>query len=107
MGPGQTWDGLFIWYDVEGYNIEGSDNYLDVDVNVPSVQNAGFGSLYSGSPYLGDAGGAIPVGTTSLTECGEYYIISHDHALQHITAWGVPMSGPITFLRINPPGGCQ
>jgi len=105
VGPGQTWDGVFHWQDVAGYD----PNVNPIPVQIPSVQNAGFGSLYSGSPYLGDANGAIPVGTTSLTACGEYYLISHDHGLQRLTAWGTPMSGPITFMRVNPPppNNCQ
>ncbi len=98
VGPGQTWDGLFRWEDVEGYNVT-----RDVGVTIPSLQNAGYGPFYSGSPFLGDGGAAIPVGTTSLTQCGEYYLISHDHGLQRLTAWGVPMSGPITYMRVNPP----
>lgn len=104
VGPGQTWDGLFRWEDVEGYNVDKNNgNYLNVGVTEPSVQNAGYGPFYSGSPFLGNADGAIPVGTTSLTQCGEYYLISHDHGLQRLTAWGVPMSGPITYMRVNPP----
>jgi hypothetical protein len=66
------------------------------------VQNLVYGMMYSGSPYLGFQG-PFPVGTTSMNECGEYYIISHNHALYQITSWGVPMTGPITFLRIDPP----
>ena len=61
--------------------------------------------MYSGSPYLG-VQGVLPVGHTSMNQCGEYYIISHNHALYQITSWGVPMTGPATYLRINPPGGC-
>lgn len=100
VGPGQTWDGLFRWEDVEGYN---ADRTTFPGITVPSLQNAGYGPFYSGSPFLGDDGAAIPVGTTSLTQCGEYYLISHDHGLMRLTAWGVPMSGPITYMRVNPP----
>jgi hypothetical protein len=101
LGPGQTWDGLFRWYDPDNYNAATNP----VPVTVPGIQDVGYGILYSGSPYLGEQG-PIPVGMTSLNECGEYYVISHVHALQKITSWGTPMSGPITFLRIDPPGGC-
>jgi hypothetical protein len=41
-----------------------------------------------------------------MNECGEYYIIAHNHALFQLTSWGVVMTGPGTFLRIDPPGGC-
>jgi hypothetical protein len=45
----------------------------------------------------------MPPGTSTLNECGEYYIISHNHALYQITSWGMTMSGPITYLRVDPP----
>ena len=61
-----------------------------------------FGEFYSGSPYLGDIRN-LPVGTQALNQCGEYYHIAHNHALHQITAWGVVLSGHITFARIDPP----
>jgi hypothetical protein len=101
MGPGQSWDGLFRWYDPDGY-----DPVLNpVTVDIPSAVDAGYGPLYSASPYLGQQG-TFPVDFTTLNQCGEYYVISHVHALHKITSWGAPMTGPITFLRIDPPGGC-
>jgi hypothetical protein len=101
MGPGQSWDGLFRWYDPDGY--DPVDNPVTVDV--PSAVDVGYGPLYSASPYLGQQG-TFPVDFTTLNQCGEYYVISHVHALHKITSWGAPMTGPITFLRIDPPGGC-
>ncbi len=101
MGPGQTWDGLFRWYDPDSY--DPATNPVTVDI--PSPVDVGWGPLYSGSPYLGQQG-TFPVDFTTLNECGEYYVISHVHALHKITSWGAPMTGPITFLRIDPPGGC-
>lgn len=101
MGPGQTWDGLFRWYDPDGYDPVANP----VTVDIPSPVDVGFGMLYSGSPYLGQQG-VFPVDFTTMNECGEYYVISHVHALHKITSWGAPMTGPITFLRIDPPGGC-
>ena len=58
--------------------------------------------FYSGSPYLGSKA-VLPAGTATLNQCGEYYIISHNHALFQITSWGVNMTGPITYMRIDPP----
>lgn len=101
MNPGGTWDGLFRWYDSDNYNP--STNPVTVDV--PSPIDVGWGMLYSGSPYLGQQGD-FPVDFTTMNMCGEYYVISHVHALHKITSWGAPMTGPITFLRIDPPGGC-
>ena len=101
MGPGQTWDGLFRWYDPDGYHPEAEP----VTVEIPDAVDTVWGMLYSGSPYLGEQG-VFPVDFTPMNMCGEYYIVSHVHALHKITSWGVPMTGPVTFLRVDPPGGC-
>ncbi len=58
--------------------------------------------FYSGSPYLGSQG-TLPPGTQTLNQCGEFYIIAHNHALYQITSWGVNMTGPITYMRVDPP----
>ncbi|MCW2761584.1 MAG: hypothetical protein JWR85_1785 [Marmoricola sp.] len=98
IGPGQTWDVLFKWYDAEHYNA--TNNKVPVDV--PNLQTTEIGTFYSGSPYLGTKN-VLPPGTQSLNQCGEYYIISHNHALYQITSWGATMTGPITYMRIDPP----
>jgi len=97
IGPGQTYDVLFRWYDAEHFD----EITNPVPVVVPQVANQVFGMFYSGSPYLGVTG-AQPPGNQSLNQCGEYYIISHNHALYQITSWGVNMTGPITYMRIDP-----
>jgi FtsP/CotA-like multicopper oxidase with cupredoxin domain len=103
IGPGQTWDVLFKWFDAEGYN----PTTNPVPVTVPSLANEVIGVFYSGSPYLGSRE-TLPPGTQSKNQCGEYYIISHNHALFQITSWGTNMTGPITYMRINPsaPNSC-
>ena len=98
VGPGQTWDGLFKFYDPEGYDPVTNP----VPVTLPSLQNLTIGMFYSGSPYLGMMG-PMPPGMSTLNQCGEFYIIAHDHALFHLSSWGAPMSGPITFMRVDPP----
>ncbi|MCL4561973.1 MAG: multicopper oxidase domain-containing protein [Chloroflexi bacterium] len=98
IGPGQTWDVIFKWYDAEGYNEANNP----VPITIPDPANMTYGMFYSGSPYLGVMG-PMPVGMSTLNQCGEFYIISHNHALYQITSWGVTMSGPITYLRIDPP----
>ena len=98
IGPGQTWDVLFKWYDAEGYNLTSNP----VPVVIPQVNNQEFGMFYSGSPYLGESG-TLPPGASTLNTCGEYYVISHNHALYQITSWGVNLTGPITYLRVDPP----
>ncbi|MHB0877302.1 MAG: multicopper oxidase domain-containing protein [Anaerolineae bacterium] len=102
VGPGQTWDATFDWRDAENYDPVTNP----IPVVLPQLQNLVYGTLFSGSPYLGDAG-QLPVGTQVLNQCGEYYHIAHNHALQQTTAWGVVMSGQITATRIDPVGGCQ
>jgi FtsP/CotA-like multicopper oxidase with cupredoxin domain len=98
IGPGQTWDGLFFWEDVEKYDPDSNP----VPITIPNMQNMTSGPLFSDSPYLGEKGDRPP-DNTSLNQCGEYYIISHNHALFQISSWGVPTTGPITFMRIDPP----
>ena len=101
IGPGQTWDVLFKWYDAENYS-----EANPVPVTIPQVSNQEFGMFYSGSPYLGKTG-TLPPGASTLNTCGEYYIISHNHALYQLTSWGVNLTGPITYVRVDPPGNCS
>jgi len=98
IGPGQTWDVLFAWHDAEGYDPITNP----VNVTVPDLVNVTIGMFYSGSPYLGYQQ-TMPPGTTTLNQCGEYYIISHNHALFQLDAFGQTLAGPITYLRIDPP----
>jgi FtsP/CotA-like multicopper oxidase with cupredoxin domain len=98
VGPGETVDELFAWTDVEHWDPETNP----IPVVIPQLQNLTFGTFYSGSPYLGNLD-TLPVGHQVLNACGEYYHISHNHALQQITAWGIVLSGHITFTRIDPP----
>jgi FtsP/CotA-like multicopper oxidase with cupredoxin domain len=97
IGPGQTWDVIFKWHDAEGYSPSNQ-----VPVPVPDLVNVMIGMFYSGSPYLGSME-TMPPGTNTLNQCGEYYIISHNHALFQLDAFGQTMSGPITYLRVDPP----
>jgi len=103
IGPGQTWDVRFSWHDAENYSATNP-----VPVTTPALANSFIGTFYSGSPYLGRQE-TLPTGTPTLNQCGEYYIISHNHALFQITSWGATMTGPITYMRIDPPGhyDCQ
>lgn len=98
VGPGQTWDVLFKWYDAEGYNATTNP----VSVPMPDLVNMTVGMFSSGSPYLGTLA-VMPPGIQTLNQCGEYYIISHNHALFQLDAWGLTMAGQITYLRVDPP----
>lgn len=103
IGPGQTWDVTFKWFDAENYSAANP-----VPVTIPQVNNQTYGMFYSGSPYLGQTG-PLPPGASTLNTCGEYYVISHNHALYQLTSWGMTMSGPITYVRVDPPlpNNCQ
>jgi FtsP/CotA-like multicopper oxidase with cupredoxin domain len=110
IGPGQTWDVTFSWHDAEHYDgnkylPDGSTlnpNYKPVPVDAPDLANLRLGMFFGGSPYLG-VKKTLPPGATTLNQCGEYYIISHNHALFQLDAFGQTMSGPITYLRVDPP----
>lgn len=98
IAPGQTYDGLFNWENKSQYDPVTNP----IPVTIPNVQNLVYGMFYSGSPYLG-GDGTLPVGHSSMNMCGEYYLISHNHSLYQITSWGVVMTGPVTYLRVDPP----
>ena len=97
IGPGQTWDVLFSWRDNENYSPTNP-----VPASEPNLQNLTVGMFYGGGPYLG-VQEPMPPGISTLNECGEFYIIAHNHALYQITSWGVNMTGPITYTRVDPP----
>ncbi len=97
VGPGQTWDALFAWED--DLALDENNNPLPVDL--PGEQNINYG-VFFGSAYLGNQD-QLPVGTTSYNQCGEFYHIAHNHALQQLVGWGVVMTGQTTFTRIDPP----
>jgi len=97
IGPGQTFDGLFSWENIDNWH----PTDKPIPVTIPQLQNMTYGTFYSGSPYLGNVDN-LPVGTQALNQCGEYYHIAHSHALHQITAWGMVLSGHITFTRIDP-----
>jgi len=97
IGPGQTWDVIFKWHDAENYSLSNPVPSL-----IPDLVNLRLGMFFGGSPYLGQKE-TLPPGASTLNECGEYYIISHNHALFQLDAFGQTMSGPITYLRVDPP----
>lgn len=98
VGPGQTLDTLFTWHDANSWDPMTNP----IPDPIPPVQDQVFGMLYSGSPYLGMMG-AMPPGFMTLNQCGEYYIIAHNHALHQIVSWDVPMAGMATYIRVDPP----
>jgi FtsP/CotA-like multicopper oxidase with cupredoxin domain len=98
IGPGQTTDALFQWTDTSNWDADAAP----IPVELPGDQNMVLGPFWGGSPYLGGQN-ALPTGTASFNQCGEFYHIAHNHALQQITGWGVVLIGQVTFTRIDPP----
>jgi FtsP/CotA-like multicopper oxidase with cupredoxin domain len=101
-GPGETWDVLYSWTDVEQWSPTNP-----VPVVIPQEANLTYGMFYSGSPYLGVTE-PVPPGTPVMNECGEFYQIVHSHSLIAASNWWAGgMGGMATLIRIDPPGGCK
>ena len=99
VAPGQSWDVVFDWRDAENYDPTANP----IPVEQPAEASVQFGAWF-GSPYLGNQE-ALPLGTTSFNQCGEYYHIAHSHDLTQINGWNTLMVGLITFTRVDPPLG--
>jgi FtsP/CotA-like multicopper oxidase with cupredoxin domain len=130
--PGHTVDTMFSWVDAVGWDpatrpisfggtTQGfADIYAEApEVIVPQQQDRINGELWSGTPYLGyrtapktgglnsgDSGSGPSGADVQFNECGEYYDIAHSHALYEITNFGQGVGGMLTFIRIDPVGGC-
>ena len=107
VGPGQTWDVIYSWEDEEHWDPTNNP----IPVPIPQQQDTTYKSdltWYAGSPYLG-VQDELPVGVTSLNECGEYYQMWHSHALNESANYDAGFGGMMTLERIDPPGhyGCQ
>ena len=96
-GAGQTWDVTYVWQDAEGWNPDTNP----IPVTSYQQQNLTQGE-YFGSPYLGTKD-ELPIGTTGLNECGEYYHMWHSHALNESANYEAAFGGMMTFQRIDPP----
>lgn len=103
IGAGQTFDGIFLWTDLEKWSPSNP-----IPVTIPNEKNMFVEDMtfYSGSPYLGYKDD-VQVGPMMMNECGEYYFIAHSHAAYEMTNWDAGMGGMLTFFRVDPPGGCQ
>jgi len=103
VGPGQTWDALFEWTDVEHW--DPVSNPVPVELPPLNDQLISGDTWFSESPYLGYQG-ELPVNVTSNNACGEYYHVAHSHALEQATNFGAAFGGMMTLIRIDPPAGC-
>ncbi len=105
IGSGQTWDQTYHFDNQEQFNPDTNP----VPVTIPQLQNLTFkgaATYYGGSPYLGYKA-ALPVGTTSYNECGEYYMVWHSHALNEVANYDASFGGMLTLERIDPLPGQQ
>ncbi len=103
VGAGQTWDSTFTFADQEGWSTSNP-----IPVTIPQQQNRVYwnsATWFSGSPYLG-VQDELPTGITSYNQCGEYYHVSHSHALNEAANYDAGFGGMLTLIRIDPPGGC-
>ncbi|MDX6375141.1 MAG: hypothetical protein QOD98_4129 [Nocardioidaceae bacterium] len=102
--PGQSFDALMDWRDVENWNA--TTNPLPVGVPpIPDQMLPGPDTWFNETGYLGTKG-LLPGGITDNNECGEYYHIAHSHALEQATNYGAAFGGMMTVFRIDPPSGC-
>lgn len=108
IGAGQTYDLVFRWTNVEGWQSAGPQIPDDAQP-YPGLENLVFKddlTWYSGSPYLGETED-FPAGTTIMNECGEFYFPWHSHALNEFQNFDEGFGGMATLLRVDPPGGCN
>lgn len=108
LGAGQTFDLLFRWDNVEGWDPNSNQLPENQKFPFPGLQNLVFKddvTFYSGDPYLGYQG-ELPTGVTSYNQCGEFYFPWHSHALNEIQNFDEGFGGMLTLVRVDPPGGC-
>jgi hypothetical protein len=110
LAPGQTMDATWSWEYVGTHNADGSYRPFDPLTNPVPVPLQDFrdtrytpATWASGTPYLG-VQDDLPFGPTGMNECGEYYSVSHSHAVQEATTYGAAGGGMLTLYRIDPPG---
>jgi FtsP/CotA-like multicopper oxidase with cupredoxin domain len=104
--PGQTIDALFAWSHRAGSNPAGwgtGPGQEPALVPQPDPRNLMDGPYWNGSPYLG-GDGVRPLGAADFNECGEFYHVAHNHALDEATTYGAAMGGQLTLVRVDPPG---
>jgi FtsP/CotA-like multicopper oxidase with cupredoxin domain len=101
IGANRTVDALFTWTNVEKYS---PDNPVPVQISPYQDVLTSATTWYSMSPYLGHTG-ELPAGLTSMNQCGEYYHMAHNHALQFATNFGASFGGQMTLIRIDPASG--
>ena len=110
IAPGQTMDATWSYeyvgtHTAAGVNVPFSPASNPVPVPVQDFRDTRWtpATYASGTPYLGIQDD-LPDGITTLNECGEYYSVSHSHAVEEATTYGAAGGGMLTLYRIDPPG---
>ena len=98
VAPGETTEASFSWYDAQQWNALNNP----IMVPMPDVQSRFEGAYWSGSPYLG-VRQDLATGVTQYNQCGEMYHVAHSHALFQATNYGIPSTGMLTMIRVDPP----
>jgi FtsP/CotA-like multicopper oxidase with cupredoxin domain len=106
VGPGQTVDALYGWEDTGAWSDPSAAAHPTLpDQAAPlDLLHRSGDTWWSGSRFLGvkDAAAMLGSGITVYNQCGEYYQVSHSHALNEVTNYGAAMGGMLTLWRIDP-----
>jgi hypothetical protein len=102
IAPGETTEATFSWYDAQQWNAATNP----IGVPIPDAQSRFEGAYWSGSPYLG-VRQDLATGVTQFNQCGEMYHVAHSHALFQATNYGIPATGMLTMIRVDPPNSFQ
>lgn len=113
--PGETMDAIFEWTGAKlGWDLYGhapgdplvagedpSDHGKPFPLLLPDKLSLTYGSMYSGSPFLGKKD-ALPPGNGIDNMKGEYYFMWHSHTEKEIVNWDLFPGGMLTMLVIEP-----
>ena len=103
VAPGQTYDLLFRWANVDQFDSTSNP----VPVPLPSNRNLTFkdkASVLQRQPVPGQEGCAA-AGRVHYNKCGEYYFPLHSHALNEFQNFDEGFGGLATLGRVLPPPG--
>jgi len=114
-GPGGTVDAIFEWTGAKlGWDYYGhapadpivagedpADHGKPFPVLLPDKLSLTYGSMYSGSPFLGKKE-ALPPGNGIDNTDGEYYFMWHSHTEKEIVNWDIFPGGMMTMLIVMP-----
>lgn len=116
--PGQTVDAIFTWtgegmgWDIYGHpsndpatlvpGEDPADHGKSFPVLLPENLDLVFGGFYSGSPFLGSAGG-LPPGEGGLNPTGGFVYMWHSHNEKELTNNNIFPGGMMTMMVVMPP----